>query len=100
MITIGNCGHDSHHPNPCDIEHNPGLSDYLILLIKCEAWMVWDGCRQDVHPNALIIFPPGTHIHYGCDRAGYNDDWIHFVPDEKDPLEEPCPSSVPGCVSF
>lgn len=84
MITIGNCGHDSHHPNPCDIEHNPGLSDYLILLIKCEAWMVWDGCRQDVHPNALIIFPPGTHIHYGCDRAGYNDDWIHFVPDEKD----------------
>lgn len=84
MITIANCGHDSHHPNPCDIEHNPGLPDYLILLIKQDAWIELQGIRYVVHPNALICFPPNTYIHYGCDVMGYNDDWIHFVPDRNE----------------
>lgn len=89
MITINSCGHDSHHPNPCDIEHNPGLPDYLILLIKQEAWVELDGVRHPVHPNALLLFPPDTYIHYGCDVAGYNDDWIHFIlgPEETGLLE-------------
>lgn len=85
MFTINSCGHDSHHPIPCNIEHNPGLPDYLILLIKRDAWVELDGKRHVVHPNAVLIFPPHTYIHYGCDVTGYNDDWIHFVPDKKDP---------------
>ena len=84
MITVNVCGHDSHHPNPCNIEHRPGLPDYLVLLIKQEAWVELDGIRHAVHPNALICFPPDTYIHYGCDVIGYNDDWIHFLPDEED----------------
>ena len=74
MITITGCGHDSHHPNPCNIEHDPGLSDYLILLIKQDAWVELDGIRHTMRPNSLICFPPDTYIHYGCDVAGYNDD--------------------------
>ena len=27
----------------------------------------------------VILFPPGTYIHYGCETPGYNDDWIHFI---------------------
>lgn len=84
MITINSCGHDSHHPIPCNIEHKEGLRDYLILLIKQESWVILEGARQIMHPNALILFPPDTYIHYGCDTAGYNDDWIHFVPREED----------------
>lgn len=80
MLYVNSCGHDSHHPRPCDIEHKNGLPDYLVLLIKKEAWIVLDGRRQQVRPNALICFPPHTYIHYGCDEAGYNDDWIHFLP--------------------
>lgn len=83
-MTITGCGHDSHHPNPCNIEHDPGLPDYLILLIKRDAWVELDGIRHTMRPNSLICFPPDTYIHYGCDAAGYNDDWIHFVPDEKE----------------
>ena len=84
MITVNGCGHDSHHPRPCDIEHRTGVPDYLILLIKQESWIVLNGEKHTVFPNSLICFPPNTYIHYGCDVIGYNDDWIHFVPDEKE----------------
>lgn len=84
MITVNTCGHDSHHPIPCNIEHKEGVPDYLILLIKRESWILLEGKRHTLQPNALILFPPDTYIHYGCDIAGYNDDWIHFMPDEKD----------------
>lgn len=84
MITVNNCGHDSHHHKPCNIEHKNGVPDYLILLIKRESWIVLDGEKQIVPPNSLICFPPDTYIHYGCDVIGYNDDWIHFLPDEKE----------------
>ena len=84
MLFANGCGHDSHHHRPCDIEHRAGVPDYLILLVKKKAWAVIDGRRRQIAPNALICFPPHTYIHYGCDEPGYNDDWIHFLPDEKE----------------
>lgn len=84
MIYVNNCGHDSHHPKPCDIEHQRGVPDYLILLIKKESWIVLEKKRHIIRPNSLICFPPDTYIHYGCDMIGYNDDWIHFLPDKSE----------------
>lgn len=84
MISVNSCGHDSHHPKPCNIEHRVGVPDYLILLIKKESWIILNEKRIEVSPNSLICFSPNTYIHYGCDVIGYNDDWIHFVPDEED----------------
>ncbi len=82
MICVNSCGHNSHHRKPCDIEHKTGVPDYLILLIKQEAWVVLNGRKHVVHPNAILLFPPRTYIHYGCDSARYNDDWIHFTLDQ------------------
>ena len=84
MIYVNSCGHDSHHPKPCNIEHKRGVPDYLILLIKRESWIYLDGEKHTVAPNSLICFPPDTYIHYGCDATGYNDDWIHFLPDAQE----------------
>ncbi len=84
MISVNRCGHNSHHLKPCNIEHKTGLPNFLILLIKKESWTYIDGRKHTVHPNAVICFPPRTYIHYGCDSIGYNDDWIHFTPDEKE----------------
>ncbi|MDE7323673.1 MAG: AraC family transcriptional regulator [Lachnospiraceae bacterium] len=78
MIKVFNCGHDSHHKKPCDILHPTGLNNHLFLLIKQHAWVYIDGKKRPVEPNSLLLFPPNTPIHYGCDTAGYNDDWIHF----------------------
>ncbi|WP_321003318.1 helix-turn-helix domain-containing protein [Eisenbergiella porci] len=84
MITVTNCGHDSHHPKPCNIEHKQGVPDYLILLIKQDSWLYIDNERKEIKPNSLICFPPSAYIHYGCDIAGYNDDWIHFILDDEE----------------
>ena len=84
MINVINCGHNSHHPKPCNIEHKNGVPNYLALLVKQESWFFINNCKQIVPPNSFICFPPNTYIHYGCDKIGYNDDWIHFLPDEKE----------------
>ncbi len=84
MISINSCGHDSHHPKPCNIEHKNGVLDYLILLIKQTSWVILEGRRRLLEPNTVMCFPPDTYIHYGCDETGYNDDWIHFTLDEKE----------------
>lgn len=78
MIHVSVCGHDSHHPKPCDISHSGGLNDHLLLLVKSNAWFYLDGERVDTQPNMVILFDKHIPIHYGCDQKNYNDDWIHF----------------------
>lgn len=78
MIHITICGHDSHHPTDFIMEHSKGLPDYLLLLVKTDAWFDLDGQRTPTQPNMAILFDRGAHIRYGCDHANYNDDWIHF----------------------
>lgn len=84
MIQVTNCGHDSRHPKPCRFEYRQGLPNYLILLVKQDAWYYIGRERAILKPNTLICFPPSTYIHYGCDVPGYNDDWIHFSADAEE----------------
>lgn len=84
MISVISCGHDSHHPRPCNIEHADGLSDYLLLLVKTDAWFFVDGKRCFTQPNMCILFDKNTYIHYGRSVSHYNDDWIHFDLSEDD----------------
>lgn len=78
MINVTICGHDSHHPRTCNIEHSHGLSDYLLLLVKTNAWFYIDGKRTATAPGMVIMFDRNLYIHYGCDIPDYNDDWVHF----------------------
>lgn len=85
MIKVTKCGHDSHHPLPCDIEHTDGLPDHLLLLVKTDAWFFVDGKRCFTQPNMCIVFDKNTYIHYGRSVSNYNDDWIHFNTDNDTP---------------
>lgn len=96
MFYISNCGHDSHHIKPCDIEHRHSLSDYLMLLVKKEAWFYLHNEKIFTKPNMVILFPPECYIHYGCDTSGYNDDWIHFNNDDTS-LELLAKLNIPMC---
>lgn len=78
MIHVTICGHDSHHPASFVMEHSLGLPDYLLLLVKTDAWFDLDEPHTPTSPNMAILFDPNTRIRYGCDHANYNDDWIHF----------------------
>lgn len=84
MIKITNCGHNSNHIKPCNMEYRAGLNHYLILLIKADAWFYCNQQKIMVKPNTVILFPPHTYIHYGCDIPGYRDDWIHFSLEKED----------------
>lgn len=84
MINVLNCGHNSRHKKTCDILHPAGLNDYLFLLVKQYSWYYDSDGKRAVAPNSVLLFPPHTPIHYGCDTDDYNDDWIHFDLTEAD----------------
>ena len=98
MIYVNSCGHDSHHPKPCNIEHKRGVPDYLILLIKRESWIYLDGEKHTVAPNSLICFPPDTYIHYGCDAIGYNGSIFFRMPRNGIFFLNYCLRSVRFCI--
>lgn len=78
MLTVNYCGHDSHHAAPCNIEHKNGSPDWLLLLVKTNAWFMVNSVYTPVSAGMAILYKPGMPVHYGCDKAGYNDDWLHF----------------------
>lgn len=84
MLTVNFCGHDSHHAAPCNIEHKNGSPDWLLLLVKTAAWFMIDSIYTPVSPGMVILHKPGMPIHYGCDKPGYNDDWLHFSVSDED----------------
>lgn len=86
MIHVTICGHDSHHPASFVMEHSAGLPDYLLLLVKTDAWFDFDNVKTPTNPGMAILFPRNARVRYGCDHAHYNDDWIHFdfSPQEED----------------
>lgn len=78
MINITICGHNSHHKSAFNMERPNGLTDYLLLLVKADAWFIIDAEKTIFHPNMAILFDKNTYIHYGSNSPDYNDDWIHF----------------------
>ncbi|MDO4291606.1 MAG: AraC family transcriptional regulator [Eubacteriales bacterium] len=78
MITVNYCGHDSHHPLPCEIRQKNGYSDWLLLLVKTDAWFGTEKNRCVTRPGMAILFAPGMPVHYGRATKDYNDDWLHF----------------------
>nr|WP_317362966.1 AraC family transcriptional regulator [uncultured Blautia sp.] len=84
MLTVNFCGHDSHHAAPCNIEHKNGSPDWLLLLVKTTAWFMIDSIYTPVSPGMVILHKPGMPVHYGCDKPGYNDDWLHFSVSDED----------------
>lgn len=84
MISVSTCGYDSNHKKPCNISYNLTSDEYLVLLVKTDAYFVIDGEKIDTRPNMLIIYPPKSPIAYGREEIGYNDDWIHFSLDGDD----------------
>ena len=78
MITVNHCGYNSMHAFPHDRFLPEGYSDYVLLLIKTEGYIEIDGQITALEPNSILLYAPHSYIHYGCEHAHYNDDWIHF----------------------
>jgi AraC family transcriptional regulator of arabinose operon len=78
MIVISRCGYESRHKIKLDILRKTGVPNYLLLLVKSEAFFEIDGQIIETKPNMAILFDKNTYTHYGAIQNYYNDDWIHF----------------------
>ena len=108
MITVGHCGYDSRHRTRLEMRRPGGTPDYTLLLIKTEAFFRIDGKTLQTPPGTVILYEPSVPVHYGSVGASYNDDWIHFLPEDcalpflqelKLPCNTPCTLSFTGQLS-
>lgn len=84
-MRITNVGYNYRHPSSFCINRPYGSGDYILLIIKTEAFVNFGGKRTIVQPNSAIVFKKGTPQLYGALNNEYVNDWIHFDIDE---LEE------------
>jgi len=83
-MEIINVGCDYRHPSDFVIDRPYGSGDYILLIIKTEAFAVLRGERVIVPQNSAIMFKKGTPQHYGGNGGEYINDWIHFEMDDAD----------------
>ena len=77
-MEIVNVGYDYRHPSEFCINRPHGSGDYILLIIKTEAFAVLNGKRLTVPPNSALVFKKGTPQLYGAINDEYVNDWIHF----------------------
>lgn len=105
ILKIG-CGY--RHPAGFSINRPQGSGDFLLLIIKSEAFAVLDGQRGSVPQNSAILFQKGTPQLYGSAGAEFVNDWMHFEPGPSDtaligslgvPLDAVIPLTEPAELS-
>ena len=77
-MEIKRLGFNYCHPSSFQINRPNGSGDFLLLIIKTEAFVVQNGERISVPQNSALIFKKGTPQFYGALGDKYINDWIHF----------------------
>ena len=83
-MRVTNVGYNYRHSSDFCINRPTGSGDYILLIIKTEAFIYLGGHRTVVHPNSAIIFKKGTPQLYGAVDSEYVNDWIHFDVDKSE----------------
>lgn len=84
LMKIDDIGYNHRHERDFVIDRPTGVGDWLLLLIKSPAFYRFGSEELRISGNVLLIYTPGTPQYYRADCAEYFDDWMHFMPDEKD----------------
>ena len=77
-MKVVNVGYNYRHSPDFYIDRPYGSGDYMMLVIKTEAFVLLRGERAEVYPNSIIIFKKGTPQLYGAKGGEYVNDWLHF----------------------
>lgn len=99
-MEIKKAGYNYRHPSKFVINRQHGSGDYLLLILKTEAYRMQNGERQTMPQNSVIIFQKGSPQIYGAVGEKYVNDWIHFdLAEEEEPafaeLEIPFDTVLP-----
>ncbi len=71
-------GFNYRHSSSFKINRPNGSGDYLLLIIKTEAFAVLGGELISIPANCALIYKKGTPQIYGALTDKYINDWIHF----------------------
>lgn len=77
-MEIVKAGYNYRHSSSFRINRPNGSGDYLLLIIRTEAFIVLCGERLTVPQNSAVIFKKGTPQFYGGVQDKFINDWIHF----------------------
>lgn len=78
IMKVYNAGFNYRHTNDFKIERKNGSGDYLLLVVKSDAYFYTDGVNIRCIPDSVIIFSKGSPQIYGAVDNNYINDWIHF----------------------
>lgn len=97
MIRINHTGHNYRNKPYFEISRPKGSGDYLLLLLKSNAFFNLNQKILFTVPNIAILFQKGVPQHYGSYGTEYIDDWIHLDFDEEEPFADgvPIPFQTP-----
>ena len=84
MIAIKNAGYNFRHEPSFRIDRPQGSGDFLLLIIRSDAYIVLNGERITIPKNCAILFKKNSPQFYGAQGGEYVNDWIHFDMDEKE----------------
>lgn len=77
-MKIKSVGYDYRHSPGFCIDRPLGSGDFLLLIIKTEAFVVLNEAPQRVLPYSAILFKKNKPQIYGSIDREYGNDWIHF----------------------
>jgi len=86
-MKIINAGYNYRHPADFYISRSYGSGDYLLLILKTDAFFVFNNEKHIAPPNSVVFFKKGTPQLYGALSEEYVNDWIHFDIDDEEKNE-------------
>ena len=86
-MKIVNAGYNYRHPADFYISRSYGSGDYLLLILKTDAFFVFNNEKHIAPPNSVVLFKKGTPQLYGALSEEFVNDWIHFDIDDDEKNE-------------
>ncbi len=87
MYRVIRGGCNTRHPSSFQMNRPSGMENYVLLIIKSPCVFTIDGKKYDVAPDTGIILSKGTSYSYGNPNGEYMDDWLHFLIDDSENLD-------------
>ena len=77
-MKIVNAGYHYTHPSNFSINRPYGSGDYILLILRTEAYFILNGEKQFSPPNSVLLFKVGTPQLYGATGEKFANDWLHI----------------------
>ena len=74
-------GHDFKHDENFELIRPNGLKEYLLLIIRSDAWFVINNEKMLLKPNSMIILEKDLPHSFGALGSVYINDWVAFTYD-------------------